>query len=497
MKNNPSNARSKRSMRTSVIYLFLCLLFFNSCTKEEQLPELIIPTRVSFVNSTYIIEKDFAGETTITLKLARPLEKAGSITIQQVTETSTAVETEYRLSPIFSSGKLTIDLPQGATTASFTVTSLHNFDDNKTITFKLVSGRGGAVLNDTQLTTTVTMRGNTWINPSITPSITTLADFGSVAVNTESVSKSYSLAGLNLSGKVTLTASANFKVSVDNSTFAPSVTIDVNDKSASVYVKFAPATGKNEAITGTITHSLTGLSNVVVAVSGTESGNLPPEVPLLTENFEYGAATEFLTRLVNPKWAAYSAEGAIPVTYVSAGLSFTGYTGSGVGGAANFEHGDFSREDIFSTFASKNAGALYTSVLVKLVKGGAGDFFFANRDAAGGFSNRLYAKDDGTGKLVFGIGKNATVVYPTNTYKYNTTYLIVTKYDFTAKVSSMFIIDAAIPAAEPGTATAASVATGTSPANLGDVVIRQSDGVMAGTIDGIRIATTWKGVLGL
>lgn len=497
MKKNLSNARSECSIRTGLIYLALCLLFFSSCSKEEEIPEMIIPSRISFASSTYVIEKDFAGATTITLNLARPLEKAGSITIQQVTGTSTALETEYKLSPAFSAGKLTIDLPQGATTASFTVTSLHNFDDNKTVTFKLVSGRGGAVLNDTQLNTTVTMRGNTWINPAIVPSVTTLADFGSVNVNTKSAAKSYSLEGLNLTGDVTITASANFEVSKDNSTFAPSVTLNVNNKTVSVYVKFAPVTGENKAITGTITHSLAGLPNVLVSVSGTESGNLPPEVPLLNENFEYGAATEFLTRLVNPKWEAYSAEGAIPVTYVSAGLSFTGYPGSGVGGAATFEHGDFSREDVFSTFASKNSGVLYTSVLVNLSKAGDGDFFFANRDAGGAFSNRLYAKDDGTGKLMFGIGKNATVVYPANTYKYNTTYLIVTKYDFTAKVSSMFIIDAAIPAVEPGTATAASLATGTSPSNLGDVVIRQSDGIMAGTIDGIRVATTWKGVLGL
>lgn len=480
----------------SMASLFLVLILFNSCTKDEVYPALIIPTRTSFSSTSIIIAKDFNEATPVVLTLARPLEKSGTITIQQVAESTTAASTEYTASPNFVDGKLTIDLPQGTTTASFTVKSLHNFDDNKTIVYKIVGATGGAVLNETNLTTTITMRGNKWVDPSFTTSLATLDDFGDVNTGTESASKSYTLSGLNLSGPVTVTASSNFKVSINNTAFSPSVSVDVNNKTATIYVKFAPGSAKNQSLTGTITHSLTGLANAVVNVSGNEIGNLPPETPLLSENFEYGATADFLAR-VNTDWAAYSAGGSIPVTYVPTGLTFTRYAGSGVGGSVTIEHGDFSREDVARPFTAKTSGTVYSAVMVNISAAGSGDFYYAIRDAAGGFFNRLYAKDDGSGNLVLGFGKNSSAIYATNNYKYNKTYLIVTKYDFATKISSLFVVDGTLPDTEPTTPTAISLATGTSPANLSDIAIRQSDGVLSANLDGIRVATTWKGVLGL
>ena len=497
MKKKPSNEVTHKGLK-SIAYLFLGLLLFNSCTKEEELPPLIIPTRASFSSPSFIIAKDFTQATPITLTLARTLEKPGTITIQQVAASTTAASTEYTTSSAFSNGTLTIDLPQGSTTASFTVTSLHNFDDNKTIVFKIISGTGGAVLGDANLTTTVTMRGNKWVDPAISTSLATLDNFGNVNVGTKSASKSYTLSGLNLSAPVAVVASENFKVSLNNTTFNSSVSIDVNNKSATIYVKFAPVTAKNQNLTGTITHSFTGLANLVVTVSGAEVGNIPyvPETPLLAENFEYGTATDFLARLTT-NWAAYSAAGAIPVIYVPNGLSFTRYAGSGVGGSATIDHGDFSREDIARPFASQTTGTVYTAVMVNLSKAGVGDFFYAMRDAAGGFFNRLYAKDDGSGNLILGFAKNTAAIYSTVNYKYNTTYLVITKYDFATKISSLFVLDGTFPDAEPPTPTAVSLATGTAPANLADIAIRQSDGDLSGSLDGIRVATTWKGALGL
>lgn len=487
----------KKKIKNAILGLF-SLSFLLSCSKEKVYQEMIIPTRVSFSSSTFIIEKDRTGGMPVTLKLARPLEKAGTITIQLVAESSTAEASAFTVEPVLAGGKLTLSLDKGASAASFAVTSLHNFDDNKTLTFKIIGGTGGAVVGDSNLSTTVTMRGNTWVNPAINTSLSAIADFGNVNAGTESASKTYTLSGLNLSGPVTVTASENFKVSVNNTTFSSSVSLAVSGKSALVYVKFTPNTAKNQAITGTITHSLTGLENVVVTVSGTEAGNVPyvPEVPLLNENFEYGAASDFLLRVSN-KWTAYSAEGAIPVTYLPAGLSFSKYAGSGIGGSITIDHGSFSREDVTMPFAAKTAGIIYTSLMVNLSKAGDGDFFYAQRDAAGGFFNRLFAKDDGSGNLNLGVGKSTAAVYASNSYKYNTTYLVVIKYDFSTKISSMYVVDANPPDAEPAAPAAASLATGTSPANLADIAIRQSDGVLSANLDGIRVATTWKGVLGL
>ena len=484
----------------SIAMLLLSLSIFSSCTEEEQLTALIIPTKVSFSSTTVSIGKSMVQAVPIGLVLARPLEKPGSITIQRVAAETTAANNEFSTNLAFTGETLTIDLPLGTSTVAFSLTSKHNFDADKTVAFKIIAATGGAILNETNTSVIVTLRGDLYIDPAMSVSLASLPDFGNVTVNTLSTAKSYTLTGANLTNvPITIAASANFKVSLNNVDFVSSITntFTATTTSATVYVKFNPATTVNQNLTGTITHTAAGLANIVVNVSGVETGNIPyvAEVPILNENFNYGASTDFLARL-STDWLAYSAPGSIPVTYLPQGLSFTRYAGSGVGGSVTIDHGDFSREDVAKTFASKTTGIIYTSVLVNLSKAGDGDFFFATRDAGGSFFNRLYAKDGGNGTLSLGLGKNATVGYATSNYKYNTTYLIVTKYDFTTKISSMYVFDGTFPDVEPTTPTVVSLATGTSPANLTDVSIRQSDGVLSAGIDGIRIATTWRGVLG-
>ncbi|TZF82789.1 hypothetical protein FW774_14970 [Pedobacter sp. BS3] len=461
--------------------------------------ELIIPTRVTFSSKTFIVEKDRAEGLPITLTLDHPLEKAGTVTIH-IDESSSADGTQYTTSPEATSGDIVLNLDKGADTASFTITSAHNFDGNPTVVFKIIATTGGAILGDlNSRTATVTMRGNDWFIPEITASVTTLDDFGSVNKGAQSASKFYTISGTHLRGPVAVTASDNFLVSLNDTQYSKTLTIptDVLSAPAKVYVKFAPSTGQNQAITGSISNTTPDAQNVIISVSGTESGNVPyvPEVPLLNENFEYGNESNFLTRL-SPDWVAYSAPGSIPVTYITQGLTFPLYGSSGIGGAVTIEHGDFSREDIARVFTPQTTGTVYVASLMKLSAAGTGDFFFSLRDNSGGFFNRLYAKDDGNGKLVFGVGKNSSAQYPTATYNYNTTYLVVIKYDFTAKASSLYIVDGVPTVTEPATPTVVS-STGTNPTTLNDVAIRQNTGVLSATIDGIRIATTWRGAVGL
>ena len=64
--------------------------------------------------------------------------------------------------------------------------------------------------------------------------------------------------------------------------------------------------------------------------------------------------------------------------------------------------------------------------------------------------SRLYAKDEG-GNLKFGILEHSTgtsAQYAAANYLYNTTYLIVLKYDFSTGTSSVYILDNAA-ATEP------------------------------------------------
>lgn len=109
-------------------------------------------------------------------------------------------------------------------------------------------------------------------NPVGTIDITgTLADFGSVNNGQESVSQSYTVNGATLTQSITVTASANYLVSSNNIDFT--ATASLPSTGGTVYVKFAPTSGADQAIAGTITHKSQGAVSVVVNVTGTEAGN--------------------------------------------------------------------------------------------------------------------------------------------------------------------------------------------------------------------------------
>jgi len=106
----------------------------------------------------------------------------------------------------------------------------------------------------------------------------TLNNFGSVAIGSSSASQSYSLSGSNLTGApgtITVTAPAEFEVSLDNSIFSSSVTIPYSSATlaaTTVYVRFTPQSAGIK--TGNVTNSGGGVTTPVnVAVSGT--GTVP------------------------------------------------------------------------------------------------------------------------------------------------------------------------------------------------------------------------------
>jgi Family of unknown function (DUF5689) len=103
----------------------------------------------------------------------------------------------------------------------------------------------------------------------------TLNDFASVNKDAVSASQQYTVQGTTLSKDIVITASANFAVSLDNSTFNTSVTIPAAsaNTATTVYVRFAPTTGANQTLAGTITHKSLGAAPVIINVTGTESGN--------------------------------------------------------------------------------------------------------------------------------------------------------------------------------------------------------------------------------
>ncbi|CAM3701375.1 T9SS type A sorting domain-containing protein [Flavobacterium chungbukense] len=120
-----------------------------------------------------------------------------------------------------------------------------------------------ATVNKLDVTTSSTLI------PSIRTTSTTL-NFGSVEQNLESASLNYQIKGTNLTAPVTVTATANYTVSKDNTAFQTSISFDAADFASNatptVYVRFTPSA--SGILSGTITHESTGALSKTISVSG-------------------------------------------------------------------------------------------------------------------------------------------------------------------------------------------------------------------------------------
>jgi hypothetical protein len=469
---------------------------FWSCKKDKfNIP--VNTATIRFNESAYTIERNALEPLTVKLPLSLPLEEDATAIIT-IDNAGTADASMYTLNPSIPATGLEIKLPKGATEASFQVTSTDNFEGDKTLVFKISSAKGGAIVSNTNATTTVNLKGKPIVLPAITTSMADLPTFGSVITTTASASSMYTVSGVKLITDITVTASQSFQVSLNNTTFSNTVTIPfatANAAPVTVYVRFVPNTGVNQGISGTINHSSGTVASVAVNVVGVEYGNAAPGVLLIKDDFEYGSTAGNLKDLTS-NWTVFS--GTVnPAKYITAGLTFSGYAGSGKGGAVISENGAGSREDYSRTFTTRSDGVLYASQLVNFSSApAAGDFYTSWRDPAAGYFNRIYVKDNG-GKLNIGIAKSsATVSYSTVDYNYGQTYLLVTKYDFGTGLSSIYVLPAAPTLIEPAVADA-NTSVGSGPASVINMIIRQNTGVLTVTMDGIRVATSWKEAVGL
>jgi len=212
---------------------------------------------------------------------------------------------------------------------------------------------------------------------------------------------------------------------------------------------------------------------------------------LLNENFSYGSTPGDLTT-ITANWTGFSGSG--PIGYISTSLSMTDYPSSGIGGSITI---DTSSEDAERTFATVNSGVVYTSALFNITdvsSGSEGTYFFAFREGSN-YHSLIYTKSDGAGGMVFGVRKTTsdTTVFGTTSFSLGTTYLLVLKYDFTANSTSLYVLPS-ILLAEPATPEAL-INTGDSAASLGALAFRQATGGPDATVDGVRVATSWSGIM--
>ncbi|MCS7227244.1 MAG: hypothetical protein NZ821_09670, partial [Gloeomargarita sp. SKYB31] len=219
---------------------------------------------------------------------------------------------------------------------------------------------------------------------------------------------------------------------------------------------------------------------------------------LLQENFDYGSTPGNLTAVSGGNWVAHSGAGSGPVQYITAGLSMPKYGSSGIGGAAAISVS--ASEDVWRSFMTQTSGAIYYAALVRVVTATTtGDYFLhlMGPEATPSHRARIYVRDT-NGNLRFGLGSAGTTTpttpyYSNDNFSYNTTYLVVAKYDITNRQALLYVLTTAIPN-EPGSPLL-SMALATYPAVQG-VGIRQGTNSPAVIIDGIRVATTWADVIG-
>lgn len=229
---------------------------------------------------------------------------------------------------------------------------------------------------------------------------------------------------------------------------------------------------------------------------------------LLEENFDYTAGA----LLSASGWSAHSGTGTNSPAVVTPGLTYEGYSSSGIGNAVLVNN--LGGEDVSRDFTKQdvNGTTIYASLLVNVTDASAsktGDYFFhlGSRYAPTTFSAfcaRLFAKITAAGVVNLGVSNASTAgtqVYSTVNYATNTTYLVILKYTINQAGNDQldfWVKSSGVPVDE----TAAGTPDGTQNTLTGQdtvnaVALRQgsSSTSVAVIVDGIRISTAWSGVL--
>jgi hypothetical protein len=215
---------------------------------------------------------------------------------------------------------------------------------------------------------------------------------------------------------------------------------------------------------------------------------------LLEENFDYPEGDS----LKSHDWINYiGTQRAILVTPGS--LSYDGYPSSGIGNSSVLRGGKKCSESVYRNFTGQNT--IYASLLVNVCYADKkGDFFFHLGEVAdSSLRAGIFIKDDCHGNLLFGVSKGSPceVAYAPFTCKYDTTYLLVLKYESVGDSSNddivKLFIDPFLDQPEPDTGDVTNIDT------VSDITTVDGVGLHQGpfscykvSIDGIRICKNWS-----
>lgn len=223
----------------------------------------------------------------------------------------------------------------------------------------------------------------------------------------------------------------------------------------------------------------------------------------LIENFDYPAGDT----LGAHGWTSFSGGSTNALTVVSPGLTYTGYSGSGIGNAVKIKGNG---QDAYKPLANPDStGTAYISFMVRIDSAKtAGDYFFALLPSTSTtlYAARLYAKDTNNA-VKFGLIKSTTtggaLFYTSGTYQYGVTYLLIVKYVFNTGSNTddeMFLhvlTSPNLPATEPTPVVGPVTGTQTDMSNFGRVALRQGTASNAPILelDGIKVSKTWQNVV--
>ena len=214
-----------------------------------------IDTRISFTVNNEVMGSIFSGSASPSI----------SITATDPTAPSTATRTIKIMYGIPGSGVSPTQLTSSSTgTLNFTHTALTTGSSAYYYADITINGRRSITAPIWYTKTTAVS------NPVIT--VGSITDFSKVQRNTTSPEKTYTVSATGLTANLTITAPAQFHVSLNSGTgFSSTLTLSPNGSGAVnttiIYVRFAPS-GLN-VYSGNITHVSSGATSRQVAVSGT------------------------------------------------------------------------------------------------------------------------------------------------------------------------------------------------------------------------------------
>jgi hypothetical protein len=211
-------------------------------------------------------------------------------------------------------------------------------------------------------------------------------------------------------------------------------------------------------------------------------GSAGVSAQLLVENFEYSSGS----LLTSNGWTNHSGTAEF-INVVVPGLEFTGYAGSGVGGAANLDNNG---EDVHRTFAEQTTGTVYAAFIIKTEATNAAGYFFhfGQTTISTTFFTRIWVNATGDGVAV-GSYSGTTIPASFVPITAGTPTLIVVKLDIATKLSSLYVLNT-FAASEPASANQTFTETATF-TNVGSVALRQYNTAQRIIVDGIRVATSW------